>query len=138
MSVNIHNYHRYVFGSPILPSHPSNWELDTPVGENPCFWERLQNFIEVWNYIYYWTNYCTTVEQEIVKKYLGNDVPHVIDIMKNMSVMLVNDNPIFMYPRPEQTNVVFFNGIHIKKTSPPLPKVSKLENIIVIITRYLQ
>ncbi|TGZ49803.1 Ecdysteroid UDP-glucosyltransferase [Temnothorax longispinosus] len=62
------------------------------------------------------------LEQEIVKKYLGNDIPYIVDIMKNMSVMLVNENPILAYPRPEQPNAIFFNGIHIQKTPPSLPK----------------
>lgn len=65
------------------------------------------------------------MEQETAKKYLGNDIPHIIDIIKNMSVLLVNENPAIVYPRPEQPNAVFFSGIHIQKALPPLPKVCK-------------
>lgn len=125
MSVGIHNHQRYVFGSPILPSHSSNWEPNTFAGENPSIWQRLQNFIEVWSNIYYWVNNFISIEQETAKKYLGNDIPQVIDIMKNTSLLLVNENPIIVYPRPEQTNAVFFSGLHIQKTLPPLPKVCK-------------
>lgn len=123
--MGIHNYHRYVFGSPILHSHSSNWELNTLIGENPSIWQRLQNFIEIWSFIYNWINNFISIEQETAKKYLGNDVPHVIDIMKNMSVLLVNENPAIVHPRPEQTNAVFFSSIHIQKPPPPLPKVRK-------------
>lgn len=121
--MGIHNHLRYIFGSPIFPSHPSNWELNTLAEENPSIWQRLWNFIDTWYFIHYWINDYVTIEQKIVKKYLGNDVPYIIDIIKNMSVMLVNDNPILTYPRPEQPNAVFFSGIHIQKTPPSLPKV---------------
>lgn len=125
MSMGIHNHQRYIFGSPILPSHVSNWELNTLVEENPSFWQRLRNFIKTWSSIYYYVNNFITIEQETVKKYLGNDIPHVIDIIKNMRVLLVNENPAIVYSRPEQPNAVFFSGIHIQKTLPPLPKVCK-------------
>ncbi|KYQ49852.1 Ecdysteroid UDP-glucosyltransferase [Trachymyrmex zeteki] len=122
ISVGIHNYHRYVFGSPIYPSHLSNWEINTLTEENPSIWQRLWNFIETWRLVHYWINDFVPLEQELVKKYLGNDVPHIVDIMKNMSLLLVNENRVLTYPRPEQSNAVFFNGIHIQKTPPSLPK----------------
>lgn len=121
--MGIHNHLRYIFGSPIFPSHPSNWELNTLAEENLSIWQRLWNFIDTWNLIHYWINDYVPMEQKIVKKYLGNDVPYIIDIIKNISVMLVNENPILTYPRPEQPNAVFFSGIHIQKTPPSLPKV---------------
>lgn len=125
--MGIHNYHRYVFGSPIYPSHLSNWEINTLTEENPSIWQRLWNFIETWRLVHYWINDFVPLEQELVKKYLGNDVPHIVDIMKNMSLLLVNENRVLTYPRPEQSNAVFFNGIHIQKTPPSLPKVHKFE-----------
>lgn len=124
MSVNIHNFHRYVFGSPIIPSHPSNWELNEQFGENPSFWQKLESFIGVWRYLYYWSTTFLNMEEASAKKYLGDDIPHVIDIMKNMSILLVNQNPVISYPRPELTNVIFFNSFHIQKPPPALSKVS--------------
>lgn len=125
MSVGLHNYHRYLFGSPIISSHPSNWEFE--VGEDPLsIWQKIWYFINTWKSLYFWANTYVNVEQEIVKKHLGNDMPDIIDIARNMSILLVNDNPIYGYVKPEQPNVVFFSGIHINKTPPPLPKVGKL------------
>ncbi|XP_072754820.1 uncharacterized protein [Anoplolepis gracilipes] len=120
MSLGIHNYQRYIFGSPILPSHSSNWELNTLVGENPSIWQRLRNFIETWSFIHYWITDFVVMEQEIAKKYLGSNIPQVIEITKNMSVLLVNENPITVFPRPGQTNAIYFSGFHIQKTLPPL------------------
>ncbi|KYM77712.1 Ecdysteroid UDP-glucosyltransferase [Atta colombica] len=123
ISMGIHNYHRYVFGSPIYSSHLSNWEINT-LTENPSIWQRLWNFIETWHLIHFWINDFITMEQGLVKKHFGNDAPHIVDIIKNMSLLLVNENPVLTYPRPEQSNAIFFNGIHIQKTPPSLPKVS--------------
>ncbi|XP_011694177.1 PREDICTED: UDP-glucuronosyltransferase-like [Wasmannia auropunctata] len=122
LPLGIHNYHRYLFGSPIFSSHPSNWELDVLVDENPSIWQRLWYFIDTWRLVYFWMNDYATVEQEIVEKYLGNDVPSIIDVMKNMSLLLVNENPVLAYPKPEQPNAIFFNGIHIQNPPPTLPK----------------
>ncbi|RLU27378.1 hypothetical protein DMN91_001182 [Ooceraea biroi] len=120
LSLGIHNYHRYIFGSPILPSHPSNWEVNTLVEGNLSFWQRLQNFIDVWSYLYYWTHH--NAVRNGIEENFESDTPNVIDIVKNMSIFLVNENPLFAYARPEQPNVIFFTGFHIQKTPPLLPE----------------
>lgn len=137
MSLGIHNHQRYVFGSPILPSHSSNWEVNTLPGENLSIWQRLQNFIEVWSAIYYWNSNFLTIEQETAKKYLGHNIPQIIDVIKNMSVLLVNENPVNVHPRPEQTNAIFFSGFHIQKTLSRLPKVCKFLSYYHIDLNYL-
>lgn len=110
----------------MFPSHFSNWQLSRLVEENSSIWQRLWNFIETWGFIYFWVNDYIPEEQEIAEKYLGNDVPYLIDILKNMSVFLVNESPILAFPRPEQPNAIFFSGIHIQETPPPLSKVCNL------------
>lgn len=87
------------------------------------FWKRLINFYEVWTHIYYWVNIRLPIEDALAKKYLGSNTPHVEDITKNMSIYLVNRNPVFSYARSEQPNVIFFHGFHIAATSPALPQV---------------
>lgn len=125
--MGIHNYHRYLFGSAMASSHLSNWEVIIE-GEPTSIWQRLWYFINTWRYLYLWVNAYASVEQEIVKKHLGNDMPNIIDIARNMSILLVNENPAYGYVKLEQPNAVFFSGFHINKTPPPLPKVSKLRN----------
>ncbi|KAL6257012.1 hypothetical protein P5V15_011948 [Pogonomyrmex californicus] len=121
LTLGLHNYHRYIFGGPILSSHPSNWEFDVLSEEQPSIWQRLWNFIDTWRTIYFYINEAIGDGDEIAKEYFGNDIPKIADIMKNMSLMLVNEHPIYTYPRPEQPNVMFFSGIHIQKTPPSLP-----------------
>lgn len=66
-----------------------------------------------------------TIEEETAKKYFGNDRPQLVDVMKNMRLLLINENPAIVHPRPEQPNAVFFSGIHIQKPPPSLSKVCK-------------
>lgn len=87
------------------------------------FWRRLVNFYEVWKQMYKWVNIHIPIEDAIAKKYLGEDLPHIDDITRNMSIYLVNKHPALSYARPEPPNVIFIHGFHITKVPPALPKV---------------
>lgn len=123
MSVDLQNYHRFTLGSPVLPSHPSNWELESLTGLNLPFWRRLVNFVNTWWSIHSWFNNLVDKQQKIAEKYFGNDIPHIIDVAKNMSLILINQEPLLAYARPEIPSIVHFSGLHLAKTPPPLPKV---------------
>lgn len=62
---------------------------------------------------------------KIVRKHFGDETLNVGDIEKNMSLLLLNSNPILHKPRPYGPNVVEFGGggIHIKPEKP-LPSVN--------------
>ena len=63
------------------------------------------------------------IEDAIAKKYLGEDLPHINDITRNMSIFLVNRHPAFVHGKPEQPNVIYYYGSHITKVPDALPKV---------------
>lgn len=130
MSMDLQNCHRFNLGSPVLPSHLSNWELESFTELNPSFWKRLVNFVYTWWHIYSWFNNFANKQQKIAEKYFGNDIPHIIDVAKNMSLILINQEPLLAYPRPEIPNIVHFSGLHIAKTPPSLPKVGHFVLII--------
>lgn len=122
MSMDLQNCHRFNFGSPVLSSHPSNWELENYTGLNLSFWKRLMNFRRTWYNIYFWFNTFVVKQQQIAEKYFGKDIPHIVDVAKNMSLILINQEPLLAYARPEIPNIIHFSGLHIKKTPPFLPK----------------
>lgn len=128
LSLGLHNYHRYVYGASVLPSHPSNWEVNTLIEDDSSFWQRLRNFIDTWALVYFWINQNLSM-RDSVKKKLGNDIPYDFDLMKKTSILLINEHPLFVHTRPEQPNTIFFTGIHIEKTPPTLPKVRKSSSI---------
>ncbi|XP_071637179.1 UDP-glycosyltransferase UGT5-like [Temnothorax longispinosus] len=121
-STDVFNHLRYTFGSLLLPSHISNWQTNTPVEKNMSFWRRLVNFYEVWRQMYFWANEHTVIEDAIAKEYLGQDLPHIDDITRNMSIYLVNKHPTFLHGKPEQPNVIFYHGFHIAKAPDTLPE----------------
>ncbi|KAG5335648.1 UD2B1 glucuronosyltransferase, partial [Acromyrmex heyeri] len=121
-SLDVFNHLRYTFGSLILPSHISNWQINKPNEKNMSFWRRLVNFYEVWKQMYSWMNEHVAMEDAIAKKYLGEDLPHINDITRNMSIFLVNRHPAFVHGKPEQPNVIYYYGSHITKVPDALPK----------------
>lgn len=128
MSMDLQNCHRFNFGSPVLPSHPSNWELENYTGLNLSFWRRMMNFVNTWWNIHTWFNTFAFKQQQIAEKYFGKDIPHITNVAKNMSLILINQEPLLAYARPEIPNIVHFSGLHIKKTPPPLSKVHTFFN----------
>jgi len=130
MSMDLQNCHRFNLGSPVMPSHSSNWELESFTGLNQPFWRRLVNFVNTWWNIYSWFNNFANKQQKIAEKYFGNDIPHITDVAKNMSLVLINQEPLLAYARPEIPNIVHFSGLHISKTPPSLSKVGHFVIII--------
>lgn len=82
--------------------------------------------------IYHWVNVFLPQEDTLVKKYLGSDTPNLRDIIKNMSVYLVNKPPALTYANSENPNVIFYHGSHIATTPPALSEV------YIIFSRYFQ
>ncbi|KAL0128980.1 hypothetical protein PUN28_003990 [Cardiocondyla obscurior] len=122
MSMDLQNVHRFNLGSPVMPSHLSNWELESLTGSHVSFWKRTVNFVNTWWRIYTWFNNFANKQQRIAEKYLGKDIPHVIDVAKNMSLVLINQEPLLAYARPEIPNIIHFSKLHILKTPPALSK----------------
>lgn len=136
MSMDLQNCHRFNFGSPVLSSHPSNWELEDYTGLNLPFWKRLINFGKTWSNIYSWFNTFAVKQQQIAEKYFGKNIPHIVDVAKNMSLILINQEPLLAYARPEIPNIIHFSGLHIKKTPPLLPKVHTFYNNYQLVSKF--
>ncbi|XP_014482331.1 PREDICTED: UDP-glucuronosyltransferase 2B18-like [Dinoponera quadriceps] len=124
-SLDVFNQYRYMLGGLILPSHLSNWQSNIQIHGNISFWERLVNFYDVWMQMYHWANVRIPSDDALVKKYLGEGIPSVLDITQNMSLYFINKNPIISYPRQEQSNIMFYHGFHIAAVPPALPKELK-------------
>lgn len=122
MSTQLRNIERYFLGSPILPSHLSNWEIED-ISTNPNFLQRLKHFIDTCYYMYYWFYIFVPIQQMIARKYLGENVSSIIDAGQNMSLVLASSHTIYLYSRPEIPNVVYYNSGHISKIPPTLPTV---------------
>lgn len=120
MSMSLQNYYRFNLRSSVLPSHSSNFELEDSIELKESFWKRLINFFKTWQKIYIWSTVFINKQQEIAERYFGKDIPHILDIAKNMSLILINQEALLSYSRPEIPNVIHFSGLHIIK-NPPAP-----------------
>ena len=60
--------------------------------------------------------------EAIYRKYLGEDVPGVDEILANISLILTNQHFSFNFPRPTLPDVVEIGAIHCRP-GRPLPKV---------------
>lgn len=113
----------YMLGNIVLPSHENTWEMESNTGSNLSFWQRLNNFYVMWNFIYTMNYRCFPAHQQLAEKYFGPSVSSIKDIMKNTSLVFVNENQIISYARPELPNIIKFHSIHVADHSEPLPQV---------------
>ena len=66
-----------------------------------------------------WWNYGSL--EEIARKHLGSDLPSIIEIEKNVSMILTNSYFPLTYPRPLLPDIVEVGGMHCGQPKP-LPK----------------
>ncbi|XP_046388695.1 UDP-glycosyltransferase UGT5-like [Ischnura elegans] len=57
----------------------------------------------------------------LIQMYLGEDIPKMSDMDKNLSLVLVNSDPSIDYPKANQPNVIHLGGLHIA-SSQSLPE----------------
>jgi len=82
-------------------------------------------------------NHFFPAQQAVAEKYLGKDIPHLSDMLKNISIIFQNQEKVISYVRPNMPNVIPFSGFHLLKKLPPLSKVIitfffKLKSLVLI------
>ncbi|XP_046734361.1 UDP-glycosyltransferase UGT5-like [Diprion similis] len=114
---------QYSVGNPVLTSHQSNWDLPIKeTSDSPTLLERLRNFYDVWKYIYYYNTEFMPAQHSIAKKYLGNEIPELGEIERNLSLIFTNQQEPISYLRPTVPNVIQIGNFHVAKNIKPLPK----------------
>nr|QPA18387.1 UDP-gluconosyltransferase [Trialeurodes vaporariorum] len=91
------------------------------------FIERLENTLATFSHLAGWHWFFIPENQRLLEKYFGSDVPPVLDIAKNVSLVIVNTHSSFMGSQPLNPNVIEVGGIHVAPAKP-LPK--DIENFI--------
>jgi len=120
----LYNSNHYLFGAPVLPSHPSTWEMQDTISDfNLSLWQRIKNFIRLWYHIYCTLNHFYPEQQAIAEKYLGKNIPDIRDMERNISFVFQNQQEILSFVRPQTSNVLSFGNFHISKKLAALPEV---------------
>nr|XP_023019040.1 UDP-glucuronosyltransferase 2B20-like [Leptinotarsa decemlineata] len=106
-------------GNPIHPVLNPDYNLEVGEADEMTFLERFLSFIYIAAYknlIYHKT---FPAQYEIAKQYFGEDLPPLIDIQNNMSLLFVGTHPLFHNLRPLNLNTITLGGgMHIKQQKP--------------------
>ncbi|XP_046751366.1 uncharacterized protein LOC124414462 [Diprion similis] len=121
-SLSLSVYMQYGIGNPILSSHPSTWDDGAVDLEDLTFLQRLKNFVQTWRFMYWYRTDYMKEQQEIARKYFGNDIPDIGDIEKNISLVFVNQQAPITFVRPNVPSIIDIGGVHVSKQSKPLSK----------------
>lgn len=120
-SFTVTNHLHQVIGT---ATHPVLYpDFATRYDDDITFLEKVDAVLfDIW-YKYLYSYDILPALDSIIKRIFGNDMPDLIELEKNISVLLLNTNPILHKPRPYGPNVVEMGGrMHIKPKKP-LPEV---------------
>lgn len=132
ITTDLHMYHNFYLGAPILPSHTSNWELFYRIYPGISFWDRVQNFAVAMFTLYHWYNEQAVKHEKAMRNILDRDIPPLYEVARSTSLFLVNHDMAVGYARPIPPNVILFSGLHIAEKPSPLPKVRILLQSLII------
>ncbi|XP_003705457.2 UDP-glycosyltransferase UGT5-like [Megachile rotundata] len=121
-SLGLLNLHEYALGGFVLPSHEYTWEMEANTGANLPFWQRLRNYVLMWQIMYKTFNEFVPRNQKLAERYLGMQLPPLTDILKNASLVFVNEADAFTPGRPKLPNMITFTSFHVNDNPPPTPK----------------
>nr|XP_033333680.1 UDP-glucuronosyltransferase-like [Megalopta genalis] len=110
----------HALGGLILSSHESTWEIAKNVGLNQPFWRRVQNYLKLSRLLYVMYRDLFPRQQNLAEHYFG-PLPPLLDILKNTSVVFVNQADAITPARPKLANMVTFTSFHVEETPTPLP-----------------
>lgn len=88
------------------------------------FFERLSNWIEICQFKYVLAR-VESVSNVHVKKYFGPNVPQLEELVKDMSLVLLNHNFALNEVRPLAPKVVPVGGLHIVESNDTLKMVCR-------------
>ncbi|XP_008191816.1 UDP-glycosyltransferase UGT5 isoform X4 [Tribolium castaneum] len=101
------------FGNPSHPAYIPNNLLD--FSDKLSFFERIENLLVGLVHQAFFTYYASRNDEQIARKYLGQDLPPIENVIMNSSLLLVNTHFSLNLPRALVPAVVEVGGIHINK-----------------------
>ena len=125
-SLGILAINEHALGGLVLPSHEYTWEMEDNTGTNLPFFKRLSNFVNMWRSLHYVYHEIFPQQQKLAEKYFG-PLPPMLDVLKNVSMLFINQADVMAPARPKLANVITFTSSHIEKVPKPLPKVGFIQ-----------
>lgn len=84
--------------------------------------ERIMNTLSSWSFTLLNYHHYYKLGENVYKEYLGQDLPSVEELRKNVSLVFSNTHYSMNFPRPLMPDVVEIGGVHCHPAKP-LPKV---------------
>ncbi|XP_068083275.1 UDP-glycosyltransferase UGT5-like [Anabrus simplex] len=106
-------------GNPDNPSYVNTFNL--PYSDHMDFFQRMVNMILHSFVLLSRAFYHMPAQQKIAEDFFGKSLPPIVDVEKNLSLILVNIHYSMDYPRPMVPALIPVAGMHIKP-SKPLPQ----------------
>ncbi|XP_069686785.1 UDP-glycosyltransferase UGT5-like [Periplaneta americana] len=106
-------------GNPTHPAYIPNAVL--PHTDHKTFWERISS---VWNALWFrwlWHTIILPSHDAIARQQFGDSMPHIGDIEKNLSLLILTLDSLSLYTRPNVPAIVEIRGLHLQQPKP-LPK----------------
>ncbi|KAJ8966898.1 hypothetical protein NQ314_003244 [Rhamnusium bicolor] len=99
------------------PSHPvTSPDHNLPVTRDMTFRERLISALYS-VYVRFWYHVVVLPREDIlIKKYLGKNLPYIGDIERNISILLLNRNPVFHRSMPLVPAIIELGTVNVNKT----------------------
>lgn len=101
-------------GAPNNPAFVQNHFFAS--GTYPSMWNKIKSAIINFGMNTYYTHVTQRIDQEIVNE-VYPDIPHLEDLGKNMSLIMINQYFPLTGPRLYSSNVVEIGGMHIKENA---------------------
>lgn len=108
------------FGNPDNPSYIPNTLMTFQ--SKMTFLERTVNTLFTWILENSYHLFCLNDLDKIVKKAFGPETPHLSEIAKKTSAMLINSHYSLFGARPYNPNIIEIGGIHIENNVKALPE----------------
>ena len=119
-----------------VPNHPAFVpNRVVAYGTKPNLWNRIKSAMINFGMNTYYTHVTQRLDQEIVNE-VYPDTPHLEDLGKNMSLILINQYFPLTGPRLQSPNVVEIGGMHIKGNVHIPDKVRGLNLTYLLLTFY--
>lgn len=112
-------FYYFSSGNPLF----SSYLPDTMLGytSNMTFLERLHNFYYNARQIFEHYTINLPIQEKVLKKHFGNDIPKVDELSKRLSMLFINTHPFFNYPRPMVPGIIQIGGLRLGKMNSTLP-----------------
>ncbi|KAK3925715.1 UDP-glucosyltransferase 2 [Frankliniella fusca] len=89
-----------------------------PYAGKMSLWQRIQNVFMYHYYRYIHKVYVNDPSDPVVREFFGEDMPPISELIKNTSLIMVNNHVSANPARPVNPNVINVGGLHLKDARP--------------------